>query len=341
MHFLNNTGMEAGYALGMRSDGREHLVVVVKDTFSIPLQGEEPGPIAPRVPLVETDTFSGEPGFSSPVYETDYAPCKAMCDVLVNGSAYAPGEKPAQEVIVALRMGALSKSFRVLGSRVWRKKLTGISPGQPQPFVKMPISYDNAFGGTDCRSADPRKHATCAQNHVGRGFQTVFSARYLDGAPLCNTEEIDHPVTDPSGRYRPMSFGPVGRAWQPRAALAGTYDQRWLDHDFPLLPADFDERYYQSAPPDQQTPFPQGGEMVELSNLTPQGTTSFPLPRVQVCAVFSTRDAGEQELPAVIDTIYLEPDFGRFTMCWRTSLPLRRDLFEIHETRLFAKVGES
>ena len=34
----------------------------------------------------------------------------------------------------------------------------------------------------------------------------------------------------------------------------------------------------------------------------------------------------------VCDTLVIEPDLERFTMTWRVSLPLRRNLFELKKT---------
>ena len=76
------------------------------------------------------------------------------------------------------------------------------------------------------------------------------------GAPVSNTEEISDPVRDPGGRYRPMAFGPIGRGWPSRIRYAGTYDQNWIDNVFPFLPDDFDTRYFQCAPEDQQIAVP-------------------------------------------------------------------------------------
>ena len=70
-----------------------------------------------------------------------------------------------------------------------------------------------------------------------------------------------------------------GRA---RRQLAGTYDQEWIDNNFPFLPPDFKEAYYQAAPADQQIPYLQGGERVFLENLTPAGQTSFDLPQIEI-----------------------------------------------------------
>ncbi len=50
-----------------------------------------------------------------------------------------------------------------------------------------------------------------------------------------------------------MAFGPIGRSWQQRIKWAGTYDDQWMRHQYPFLPNDFDEHYFQAAPEDQQT----------------------------------------------------------------------------------------
>src|ERR1700679_737506 len=103
MQLLNATRMQAGYTMGMNPDGRESLVVAVKGTFNLPQNGEEPQLAATQVPLVDSDVFTGEPGFSAPLYESDYAAVKPRCDVLLNGSAYAPGGRPAKRVTVSLQ----------------------------------------------------------------------------------------------------------------------------------------------------------------------------------------------------------------------------------------------
>jgi len=128
-----------------------------------------------------------------------------------------------------------------------------------------------------------------------------------------------------------MAFGPIGRAWTPRVQLAGTYDQNWIDNIFPFLPPDFDERYYQAAPDDQQMDYPRGGEEVVLKNLTPEGYASFHLPEVDMPVVFYPKHGENIETQAVVDTIVIEPDLQRFTMTWRSHIPLRKNMFEIEQ----------
>lgn len=329
MDLLNATGMQAGYTLGTEPSGREHLVVAVKGTFAFPEKGEAPHLAEEQVPLVEADTFTGEPGLSAPIYEADYAPRKPRCDVLLNGSAHAPGGKPATRVQVGLLVGTFNKSFDVVGDRVWQASALRADPGPPQPFVTMPITYDRAFGGCDNFHPDESKHSAFMANPVGRGYHKQLAAKLVDGTPVPNTEERGKPVRAPDKVYRPMSFGAVGRGWEPRYKLAGTYDEKWLKEVFPFLPADFDDAYFQSAPMDQQIATPRGGEQVALLNLTPEGRTAFRLPAVEVPVVFFRKRGDQEERQAVLDTIVIEPDQRRLMMTWRTSLPLKRNMFEI------------
>jgi len=329
MELIHATGMQAGYTMGMRPDGRELLVVCVKGTFTIPQNGGEPQLAETQTPLIEADTFTGEPGLSAPVYESDYPPTKPRCDVLLNGSAYAPGGKPSPKVPVSLNVGPIAKSFLVVGDRVWKKGMISVSPSDPRPFVKMPISYDRAFGGVDANHQDPKKLKAYMLNPVGVGYHVHLNSKFVDGKPLPNTEELRNPVKRPDGNYRPMSFGAIGRGWQTRIPFAGTYDQNWLDNIFPFLPPDFDDQYYQAAPADQQMPYPRGGEQVSLINLTSEGRTVFSLPKDQLLVWFFMKSGEEKETRAVIDTVVIEPDLRRFMVSWRASLPLKKNMFEV------------
>jgi hypothetical protein len=341
MELINSTRMQAGYTMGMEPSGRELLVVVVKGTFRIP---EEPG--APlqlhgeQQPLVMSDEFFGEPGLSAPKYEVDFAPRKQRCDVLLNASAHAPRGEMASRVTVGVRIGGWSKSFDVVGDRTWEAGASGIGLSPPVPFTSMPISYDRAFGGADLRSEDPAEHDAYMPNPVGRGFHKVLRAEFVHGSPAPNTEESGNPVNWVNGKFRPMSFGAIGRHWEPRIRHAGTYDQQWMDDHFPFLPPDFDEQYYQAAPPDQQLPKPVGEQMVTLLNLTPQGRQDFLLPSFEAPIHVFPRQGEKEDYVAQADTILIEPDLGRVMMTWRIARPLRRNMFEIAQVLVGRKGRE-
>jgi hypothetical protein len=329
LEVINGTRMVAGYTLGVEPSGRELLVIAVKGTFRMPgTPGERLQLHEDQLPLVMSDVFFGEPGFSAPRYEIDFAPRKLRCDVLLNGHAYAPGGRPTERVTAKIAIGSWSKAFDVVGDRNWYNA-AGPRATAPEPFIQMPISYDRAFGGVDQRHEDPAQHAAFMLNPAGRGFHKHLAAEWLQGSPLPNTEEHGVAVTRPDGNYRPMSFGSIGRQWEPRFRYAGTYDKNWLDNQFPFLPADFDPQYYQAAPLDQQLPLPVGEQTVSLFNLTADGRREFTIPHFEAPIVVFPKRGGREDIVAVADTIVIEPDLERVTMTWRVARPLKKNMLEI------------
>ena len=329
MELINATKMQAGYTQGIDKTGRESLVVVVKGTFNLPLDGSEPSLAPQQQAIVEADIATGEPGFSATLYESEYAPVKPRCDVIVVGSAYAPAGKKVNSIDVGLKVSSVQKVFTVVGNRYWYTGGGGIRHTSPEPFSKKFISYDVAFGGTDNFHPDEDKRNAYMPNPIGCGYHYYLDNDLVNNTPLPNTEEKGRSVSSPTGKYQPMGFGVMGRSWPERAKYAGTYDQKWVDETFPFLPADFDERYYQCAPQDQQCDYLKGGEWVQLFNLTPNGKTAFQIPKLEVPIVYFRKRLDDVHTKAVADTLVIEPDKGIFSICWRANLPLRKNMFEV------------
>ncbi|NHZ65723.1 DUF2169 family type VI secretion system accessory protein [Massilia genomosp. 1] len=331
MNLINHTRFAAGYTTMHDKTGSECLVVVVKATFRLPCAGEPPAPMEEQVPITLADTATGEPGLSAPEYECDYCLDKPKVDVLLLGSAYAPRAIATGVVPVGLRVGSMAKAFNVHGKRQWRTHLLGafVGAGKPEPFTRQTISYDIAYGGTE---NDPEKEAdrlAYARNPVGCGYRP--HGKFAHGSPVAQTESPIEPVTSPSGKYAPLSFGPVGRNWEPRIRYAGTYDAQWMEQVYPFLPPDFDARYFQSAPEDQQLAQLGGGEAVMLVNLThpaltPSGRLEFNLPDLAMHVTFTPRQGGAERVAARADTLVFEPDKQRFTVVWRVVRNLDNDI---------------
>ena len=332
MNLLNATAMPAAWTMGIDPSGREHVVVVAKGTFLIPerRRAGHAGAQDQQAPLVMADTFTGEPGRSAPVHEAEFAWAKPRCDVLVNATAYAPEGRPAERVRVGVKLGGWRKVIDVVGDRVWIQRGATPAPSAPRPFTTMPVTYDRAFGGMD--DTDPEHASAYMRNPIGRGYGAPRSAERLLGRPVANTEDPRDPVLLPWGDYAPMGLGPVARGWQPRLALAGTYDQHWLDEVFPFLPADFDDAPLPGGaggPADRRA---GGGEEVVLLNLTPAGRVRFRLPTdLEVPVVFFPKRGEVEQRRATLDTVLIEPDHGTLCLVWRCTRPLRRNVFELAE----------
>ncbi|RQP25397.1 DUF2169 family type VI secretion system accessory protein [Piscinibacter terrae] len=340
MEMINATRMVAGYSVAVDRHGREQLVVVIKGTFVLPANGQAIRLHDEQLPLVMADTFSGEPGRTAPVQEIDFAPHKPACDVLLVGHARAPQGREVTRLRAGLRVGPMEKSFDVVGDRIWQAGLTGISASAPQPFTEKLVSYDTAFGGTDAGGAQEAMPETYLPNPVGRGWHHHLRSAWVDGKPLPNTEEVGQPVRSPDHPYTPVALGPVGRGWPQRARHAGTYDQAWMDKVFPFLPQDFDERYYQAAPQDQQVPVPAQPMEVVLSGFTADGVRQFVLPHFEAPVSIVPKRSAREDAHARLDTIVFEPDSERFTMSWRLARPLKKSIHEIAQVLVGRKGRE-
>ncbi|PRQ06322.1 DUF2169 family type VI secretion system accessory protein [Enhygromyxa salina] len=321
------------YTITVDPDGRDRLVVVAKQSYELVHQGSQANllPRAARAPLLEVDRFADDPASSPLIAENDYAAYKPRCDVLVHGSAHAPGGRACQTCEVEVRVGNWRKAIRVHGDRVWTGGIGGANLSPPVPFERTPISYDRAFGGTREDPHNPGSFDALRENPVGVGYEPFARGAALDGLRAPNCEYPDHPVRSPRTRHRPAALGPIGRSWLPRAPLAGTYDQRWLDQDFPFLPADFSWDFLQAAPSDQQIAWPSGGEPCVLVNLTPTGLSRFSLPPTHMPVEFIRADNSRVETSAPMDTLVIDTDRGQLSMTWRASLSLARGLDEVCE----------
>ncbi|WP_167084457.1 DUF2169 family type VI secretion system accessory protein [Massilia frigida] len=334
MKIINHTGFAAACTTAADKSGRKHLLVVIKATYRLPLSGEPAQLLDTQIEPVSADTATEEPGLSAPEYECEFVLVKPRCEVLLLGSAYAPQGVAAQRVGVGFQVGSVSKAFHVYGKRNWRASLLGINPGPAVPFTRQPISYDIAFGGVEKNPRKPDKRAAYLANPIGLGYQKKIRRGLIDGAPMAQTEAVEAKIKHPGKAYAPMGFGPLGRNWSQRLKYAGTYDEAWQKNVFPFLPHDFDERYFQSAPEDQQLDALIGGETVTLLNLTlpaltPSGRLDFTLPSLSLDVTFNPKDGASQTLPARADTLLLEPDRQRFSVTWRVAKPLRRAIDEI------------
>ncbi|EOF5434805.1 DUF2169 domain-containing protein [Salmonella enterica] len=140
----------------------EHRVVAMKVGFTLARTAD--GTLLPRIqenpamPLCMQNDYAGELNHSQVLQESDLSPFKPRCDVIVNGTVYAPGGLPAREVPVALRLLTadrqvlLDRQLQVTGARFFdRHPLTGQwSLSEPEPFISLPLHYQYAFGG-ECR----------------------------------------------------------------------------------------------------------------------------------------------------------------------------------------------
>lgn len=316
MTVLTNHSSFAASTFGaLDAQARAYDVVVVSAAFSA-LPGKPLVPVPEQPPVRDADEFVGDPALSSVRYEGETAWLKPGVDVLVNGQAHAPFGRAVERVLVSVRVGDVHKELQVSGDRSWGGLLGG-SLSAPRPFTTMPIIYERAFGGTNAKQeGDPR-------NPVGVGFRGALPRDPAIQSQVANVEYPKQAITSSRQTPEPAGLGVVGRAWQPRLPLAGTYDAAWLAEQCPLLALDFDVRHFQAAPVDQQSTTLHGGEPVEVRNMTPDGLWQFSLPTLNVpVGLYYIKRRSSVSLK--LDTVLLEPDLYRVTLIARAGILAER-----------------
>jgi hypothetical protein len=271
-------------------------------------------------PLAGADVPYDPEAESAVRYESDFAPFKPFADVLCVGHAHAPAGHATTQLDVRLGVGSLHKTIRVIGDRHWSSGVAGLAhfASRPEPFTAMPLHFGRAYGGKDVGKEEGYRYES--RNRVGVGYSKYGFG--VAGAALPNLEDPADPIRSWRSRPRPMSFGPVGRTWQPRLARAGSYDKQWLKQRAPLPPRDFDERFYNCAPDDQQIPgYLRGDETIRVDHMHAEHARfASQLPGVRVrCFLDRPGERGRElfEVPLALDTCWIDMDALRLVLVWR------------------------
>jgi hypothetical protein len=271
-------------------------------------------------------------------------PFKPRTDVILVGHAYAPYGRPAKVVDVEIEVGPIYKKLRVFGDRAWsfpsdRADAIPYVVG-PAEFVKMPLTWDRAFGGID-KSApiipgNPPFKPWCERNFIGKGFCGARTVASIHNTPLPNIEDPDDLIRTWDSRPRPAGCGFFPRNSRPRADWFGTYDEKWKAERAPEMPADFRFDAYNGADLTMQAaPYLVGNERVRLVNVVPSGgelVCSLPGIRPRLTA---GQSGTSRELPANFDTAILVPGRWLYCVVWRATLAIGTiDGSDVNEVRI-------
>ena len=327
----NQTPFAAERTFVRDRDGAEIWLVAVRATFDLFPDGtlqisekQEPVALAPA--------YFGMPGASSLRCDSDLQRVKLGTDVLLNASAYVPANHgEVTEIEVGFRLGDIEKRLMVSGEREWEKRLGVFVPSSVKPFRKSEIRYENSFGGTSTDATSRSQYIYAERNPVGTGLKQV------EGKLLPSISNKGESPDRPKAKLPVAGFGAICGHWSPRRELSGTYDDQWQKEKRPLLPNDFQDAWFQSAPKDQiSSEFLHGGDQVELMNLTPSGKLRFQLPKYSF-GFRTSIGGGIEHHRANLHTVLIEPDDQKLTMVWHTALPCHHTLYTLRRTVVFEK----
>lgn len=328
MHVINNTPHNATSLVLMDHAGAETLLVVVKGTWTIGKDGKL-SVADEQMPILSEPVYSGEPGKSSLINDTDVVLAKPGTDCALFGHAWAL-EARVSYVDITFSVGPVKKQARVFGERRWLKNRIGMaSISKIAPIEKVALIWENAFGGADTSWQDPAVHEFCLENPVGLGIMATKSNINIDGQLLPCVESPAELIQKPGQRPKPTGFGMIAPYWQPRAGYAGTYDEHWRKNINPLPPDDLDPRFYSSSAPGLCSPkHLTGTEQVLVEGASRQGTILFDLPGIKPKAAVRCRQR-EDDVQMQLDTVFVEPDESRLVLIWRGTMNVHAKVQDI------------
>jgi hypothetical protein len=296
-------------------DGNDILVAIIKGTFLLDRAGaarsaDDPSPVRINDELVDPENPR-----SSLRFPSDLGFAKLGTDVVVVGDAISAS--PVKVLDVAIKVKQRIAPLRIHGTRVFFQGAFGASISPAQPFQRMPIVYEHAYGGMS-----PDLTVVEARNPSGVGVARRPADLVDQPAP-----QIEHPArphTSSSDRHPPMGYGAIMTHWSPRREYVGTVDERWRATRMPLLPQDYDERFGNVAHPSLQ--FEEHlvpGDVVGVHGMSLDALV-FALPALPVVAV-ARYDTGERvaNRPS-IDTLLIQPEARRIEIVARAVFPLGR-----------------
>jgi len=288
MKFTNSTPYPARLATG--SSGQKEIIGIAvckvtylaQDGILLPIIGEGAWPVFDK-PYV----FEGIP--LSP--ETDFR--KKGTDLLIFGSAVAPGNTPVASMQVSVACGEINQRTTVFGDRVWETGPDGFRPTPPEPFVSMPLTNNRTFGGSAKLQNTEVVHAI---NPEGRGF--LLEKNRVEGTPLPNIEDPDHLITRWEDTPRPACwFKPAGFIQAKNAPEISPE----------TLPLTMMQSLFNQSVPELITAPEKLGKTLRLSGFSKDGDITFPMPEIGGPIVDVRVGKAEEHFPTTLSTLIVLP----------------------------------
>lgn len=260
-------------------------------------------------------------------------------EVMLVGSVEAPPGGPIDHARVRLSVGDECREMNVFGDRHWVDTENGPAISEPAPFLRMPLDWTHAYGGTADIEVDRSAVVRLVEplNPLGRGFDVETLARchsramgapeaypIVEGSrPLPNLENPAQRIAAPDDAPLPWCWAPVpneamvrhapvldalGDPSRGAAAAAPTVDER---REIILATL-------RQAHPCWRIDRPREGARVDLMGMLATGSLTFALPSLRVVADYVIGDRhGVRELAP--QSLLIVANDGRICILYRST----------------------
>lgn len=220
-------------------------------------------------------------------FEADQPFRKGGVDLFVAGSACTPARQRQKQLEVSVEVGGFRASAMVFGARIWREKDgRGLVPSEPDPFVTLPLTSENAFGGSIMVDGLAAPHA---DNPNGLGLYVDEASAV--GQPLPRIEDPQALIAAWSDRPDPVLFGicPLQSGQRLRSAIE-IVDGR-LER--------VSSRLFNMAYPRMVAPKVEPGDTVVLTGFSHDGPIKLKVPPSHLVATITLGDKTVERAPTI------------------------------------------
>ncbi len=256
--------------------------------------------------------------------ESDFVFRRGGVDIFVFGNAIAPNEKPTAQMKVEVRVGnRIAHQLWVFGDRFWKDNIMGgLSISNPKPFVKMPLSLFNSFGG---KAEWDGLEIPYPSNPYGKGF--YWTKEEASGKPLPNVEAPDQLVQSWKDRPDPAGFVQV--------PLGGVRMKGNVEHEKGTI-TKISPKIFNAAFPQMIAEEINPGEQIIVKGMSPKKDFSFTVPKHEL---FTEIKLGENisERPLKIDQIGIFPELKKVFITYRFPFRYKFTPMQKRECVLFER----
>ncbi len=303
-------------------DGEPMGVITCRATYDLFADGRLE--LRRQQKLILADEYKGPPQENGLQRAGDLIPFKPNTDITVIGYSYAPTFEPATEWEFGLKVGAYERKLRCHGLRDWIAKKDQDKCswfiGPTRGVDRVPLDYKYAQGS---RIAGGPHDVASQWNPIGAPQLSEDYHPHDERIRMPMIEALQDPIISPFRCYSPRGLSPIAPFWKTRQRFSGTYDEEWMQHRKPQLPADFNYLFYQTASPGLiYFGYMKGDESLTTNNLTAnRKSLTFKLPGIQPYAKFSWLDDREALVRLNLDGVHL--DLTSEVAPWRLDLTWR------------------
>ncbi|MEI2758705.1 MAG: DUF2169 domain-containing protein [Bacteroidia bacterium] len=244
-------------------------------------------------------------------------------DLLLFGSAIAPFGVPTKEMMVNFKIkNKIDHSVCVIGNRFWENSFLGLQISEAEPFLEMPLTLSNAYGGTDVWD---ELIVPYSNNPIGKGF--IWEKKNAYGKALPNIEHSFNRIRKWNDRPSPVGMVPITMC-EERIRSSVEFDNKGKM-------VKLDPKYFNSAFNEMIATSVEEGEIISITGVNYNSLFQFAVPETKIKVLIQMGDNSYERIP-VIDQIGVEPKHNFVFITYRYSFnytirPLEKRCITIFE----------